>query len=415
MLYRVDMSNLVVSQDQDGAYQEFGGKLLCFQIIKREAAHAHPSSADNKLVLAAGLLSGTGAPNTGRLFIGAVSPLAHEFTASSAGGGMDNKLARLGIQGIIIEGMPCKQIGYVLYVSRTGAFLKAAPELAGLNIYAAVAKLQERYGVETAIACIGQAGENKLLTACIGLTDWQGKPTHQAGRGGLGAVMHSKGLKAIVIDDKAADKVVIADKVSFTKGASKLLKSLTLQFSDRKNEDPCLPGCIIPCPNRKNSIERPIVKGRRIGEWLGISDFKELSHIFKLCDDYGIDIVEFSKAVNMANKAGIVRSHGIKEIIAIIQELGQNTLLGRVIGSGSDIAAKVFGVFDLAKAPKKNQELELIKCLLDGMGLCKFITMAIVVEPTGLDGVVEMCNARYGWHKNLAEYLKVCQEVIDVD
>ncbi|MCE5286310.1 MAG: aldehyde ferredoxin oxidoreductase, partial [Pelosinus sp.] len=226
MFYRVNMSTLTVSIDEGARYQGLGGRVLCQRIIQTEAAlDAHPLSERNKLIFAAGLLSGTGAAGVGRLFLGAKSPLTNHVTESSAGGGMDNKLGRLGIQGIILEGM-AKKSAYILHISSQGAILQEVPELRGLNIFAAVKSLKKSYAGKPSIGCIGTAGENKLLTACIGFTDWQGNSTRQAGRGGLGAVMGSKGLKAIVVDDSEAGKVFLADEKAFAAGAKKLASSL---------------------------------------------------------------------------------------------------------------------------------------------------------------------------------------------
>ncbi len=227
MFYRVNMATLAVSKDDGAQYQGLGGRALSSRIVSAEVdPQAHPLGASNKLVFVTGLLSGTGAPNAGRMSLGAKSPLTGTIKESNVGGAMGNKLGRLGIRGIIVEGLPAKDTAYVLKVSAAGLVVEEMPELKGLDIYDTVAKLQQKYGEKVAIGCIGTAGENKMASACVGFTDMEGAPTRQAGRGGLGAVMGSKSVKAIIADDAGTQMVPFADEAAFRAGAKKLANAL---------------------------------------------------------------------------------------------------------------------------------------------------------------------------------------------
>ena len=158
--------------------------------------------------------------------LGAKSPLTEGIKESNVGGAMATKLGRLGILGIIVEGLPKVEGSYVIKASNQGVSLENVPELKGLDIYDTVAKLQGKFGEKVAIGCIGSAGENKMAAACVGFTDMEGAPTRQAGRGGLGAVMGSKGIKAIVVDDSNVQKIALADEAAYRAGAKKLADAL---------------------------------------------------------------------------------------------------------------------------------------------------------------------------------------------
>jgi len=86
-------------------------------------------------------------------------------------------------------------------VDPSGAAIIPAPELSGLGNYETTANLQNTYGEKVSILCIGPAGEMGLAAASIASTDPEGRPSRHAARGGLGAVMGSRKVKAIVIDD----------------------------------------------------------------------------------------------------------------------------------------------------------------------------------------------------------------------
>jgi aldehyde:ferredoxin oxidoreductase len=93
-------------EDMPPAYANLGGRGLTSKIVSEEVPpKANPLGKDNKLVIAAGILAGTPAPNSGRLSVGAKSPLTGTIKEANSGGAAAQKLARLGIQGIVVEGV----------------------------------------------------------------------------------------------------------------------------------------------------------------------------------------------------------------------------------------------------------------------------------------------------------------------
>ncbi len=120
-LIRVDMSQGKVKyEDLTGEYASFGGRGLTSLIVAREVPPlCHPLGAENKLILASGLLSGTTCANSGRISVGAKSPLTGGIKESNVGGNASFKMGRLGIAGIVSGAKPpCRKALLSLYRQR---------------------------------------------------------------------------------------------------------------------------------------------------------------------------------------------------------------------------------------------------------------------------------------------------------
>jgi aldehyde:ferredoxin oxidoreductase len=401
-IMRVNMSDLQVSvQETAKEYQGLGGRgLTSVLILKEVPATCHPLGEKNKLVFAPGSLSGTTAANNSRLSVGLKSPLTGGIKESNAGGTSAFKLGRLGFA-IVVEGIRNDGKWYILHVTKEGGKLIPAAEYQGLKNYELVKKLQSRFGEKVGILSIGPAGELKLSTATIASTDTSGIPCRHAGRGGPGAVMGSKGLKAIVIDDAGAPGVPIANPDKFKEGAKKFAKAIldhpltgqglkilgtnmlanplnaagaypthnfregTFEAIDKvsgeymhevitkRGGNPSHAGCttcIIQCSNvyvdekgeyLTSSFEYETIWAN--GANLGISDLDTIARIDRLCDEYGIDTMEIGAAIGVAMDAGIKKFGDAKGALGLVEEVGKGTPLGRILGSGSWITGKVFG------------------------------------------------------------------------
>lgn len=525
MFYRINMDTLAVSEDEGLLYQGLGGRALSSRIVAEEVMpNSHPLGDGNKLVFVTGLLSGTGAPNAGRMSLGAKSPLTGTIKESNVGGAMGHKLGRIGIRGIIVEGLPKEDKAYVIKVSTAGVALEEVPELKGLDIYDTVAKLQEKFGPKVAIGCIGTAGERKMASACVGFTDMEGCPTRQAGRGGLGAVMGSKGIKAIVADDHDAKPVSFVDEAGFRAGSKKLANALlthpvthqalpaygtavlvnilneaggipTRNFSSGRFEGAndiggetmaenikerggktghgCSPGCVIRCSQIYHDKKGEVLTGGfeyescwSLGVHLGINNLDDIALMNRLCDDYGVDTIDMGVAIGVAMEAGVAKFGDSEAAINLIHEMGKGTALGRILGAGAETTGKVFGVRRVPTVkgqaipaydpravkgqgvtyatttmgadhtagyavtanilgvggkvdPLKpegqvelSRNLQIATAFIDSTGLCLFVAFAILDIPEGLEGIVEMCNARYGWNKTVGDYLEMGKQLL---
>jgi aldehyde:ferredoxin oxidoreductase len=122
----------------------------------------------------------------------------------------------LGILAIIVEGKAPEGELYLLKIDEKGdASLEDASEYKGARTYGLVEDLLKKYGEKNGVLCIGPAGEARMAAASIQSSDVDGRPCRAAGRGGLGAVMGSKGLKALVVDQRGETPAAVADPETF--------------------------------------------------------------------------------------------------------------------------------------------------------------------------------------------------------
>ena len=403
-ILRVNMSDLSVkSEDIPKVYEGLGGRGLTSAIVSKEVAPTcSPIGPNNKLVFAPGLLGGTNCANSGRISVGAKSPLTGTIKEANSGGQAGGYLARLGIAAIVVEGFPQDGKLYKLLISKDKCEVSPADELSGLGNYATVDKLKDAFGDKMGFVSIGQAGEWKLVGASVAFTDKELRPTRHAGRGGLGAVMGSKGLKAIIIDPAGGSLAPLADKEAFKAAAKRFAKALgehpvtsqglptygtdvlinvineagalpTRNFSsgqfegaekvagetlnkvtvERKGNPThgCMAGCIIKCSgiyvDEKGEYITKWPEYETVWAWgpdCGIDDLDAIARIDRACDDVGVDTIEIGNAVAVAMEGGVKEfgdAAGAEELMA---EIGKGTPLGRILGSGAAVVGKTFGV-----------------------------------------------------------------------
>ena len=401
MIVRVNVSKGdIVKEAVPEKYALMGGRQLTSQVILDEIEpKREPLGEGNKLVIAPGLLSGTNAPNAGRLSVGAKSPLTGGIKESNAGGSVARKLANLGIKAIIVEGEPPVHSWFILKVTKDDIALIPGSDLLGLGNFDLMNHVRESDNPNVGIMSIGQAGEMRLNAASIAVSDLEGLPNRHCGRGGLGAVMGSKGIKAVVIDDRGGRDQLLAvvDKNGFTATAKAWAKSLaetrklltqfgtpylvdviddvgglpTRNFSSGHFEEfkkinvqsltglikerhassghLCSPGCVIRCCNKYNDSEgRYVVSSLEyetialMGANLGIASLDTIAAMNRRCNDYGLDTMEIGAAIGVAMEAGIAKFGDGTAAQQLIDEIAKGTVLGRVIGQGAAITGKVF-------------------------------------------------------------------------
>ncbi|HHU30800.1 MAG TPA: hypothetical protein GXZ53_08975 [Firmicutes bacterium] len=183
-------------------------------------AACDPLGSYNKLIIAPGLFAGTPASSGSRTSIGAKSPLTNGIKEANVGGNIGWILGRLGIKAIIVEGRPHDDHIYFLKVDPQGIELIVRDDLKLLGTYETADKLLAAYGSRASCLCIGPAGERILRAASVAASDPQGELKFAA-RGGLGAVMGSKGLKAVIADCGKENKISYHDRQMFAEAAKK--------------------------------------------------------------------------------------------------------------------------------------------------------------------------------------------------
>ena len=403
-IIRVDMTDLSVKEEEiSEVYQGLGGRGLTSAIISAEVdPTCNAIGPHNKLVFAPGLLGGTNCANSGRISVGGKSPLTEGIKEANSGGQAGGYLARLGIAAIIIQGIREDGKLYRLFIGKEKSELSPADTLKGLGNYDTVEALRKDFGDKMGYVSIGQAGEMKLLGASVAFTDRELRPTRHAGRGGLGAVMGSKGLKAIIIDPSGGENAPIEDIESFKAASKRFAKALqehpvsgqglptygtdilinilneagglpTRNFSSGRFEGAenvsgenlnkitnerkgvpthgCMAGCIIRCSGTYLDAN-----GEYISKWpeyetvwawgpnCCIDDLDAIARIDRNCDDIGLDTIEIGNAVAVAMEGGVKSfgdAAGAEELLA---EIGKGSPLGRILGSGAAVTGKVFGV-----------------------------------------------------------------------
>lgn len=167
----------------------------------------NPLGPKNVLVLCCGLLTGTTAPVSSRVHLGALSPLTGLLGSSSIGGDIGAAFRSQGVQALVLRGKAPRPACLVLFEG--AACIESAEDLWGLDTVETQEILFERYGAgKTSVLAIGPAGENRVRFACA-MTDRD----HAAGRTGIGAVMGSKNLKAVVVCRTASARTRLAPEV----------------------------------------------------------------------------------------------------------------------------------------------------------------------------------------------------------
>ena len=407
-ILRIDMSapgGPGVKTDSLGDYAGLGGRAMTSAVVAKEVPPTcHPLGAANKLVIAPGLLSGSAAAISGRLSVGCKSPLTGGIKEANSGGQGAQVMGRLGYAAIILEGKPADDTFYKIYINKDGVKLEPAGDLKGLGNYATVEKLSAQYGEKVACITIGQAGEMKMSAASVAITDMEQRPTRHAGRGGVGAVMGAKGIKAIILDDagckmrtpadpekfKAANKAfaeglrkhpvtgeglptygtnVLTNVVNEAggypafnfrqgqfDGAANLSGETQAQLENLRGGEGsathgCHRGCVIRCSGTFYDKDGHYLTKQPEYEtvWAhggncGIDDLEIVAQLDRMDDDFGLDTIEMGATIGVAMEAGLIPFGDRQGAIKLLKEVGEGTPLGRILGNGAAVAGQVFGV-----------------------------------------------------------------------
>jgi aldehyde:ferredoxin oxidoreductase len=405
-ILRVNMNSLEAKyEDLPGDYAALGGRGMTSTIVAKEVPPTcNALGPHNKLVFAPGIVTGTAAPSSGRLSVGGKSPLTGGIKEANAGTPFAQMIARMRIGAIIVEGKHTGDDYYLLKVTMDGGEFINANKWSGKGLYGVYKDLFKEFGDKVGICSVGIAAE--LLGAMSGVcfNDPEGLPSRYAGRGGLGAVMASKGLKFIVVDETGAPGVEIANQEVFKAGIKKLRDALTTHdvtkpggalnsygtsvlvniineagglphrnFSSGQDERAekvsgeakaeeikkrggtrphfCNPGCIIQCsevwvkPNGKDPVgvlEYESVWA--LGPNSGIYDLDDIGELNRACNDLGCDTIEAGGTLGVAMEGGLVKFGDGKGALKLIEEIRNKSPTGRIIAQGTEITGKVLGV-----------------------------------------------------------------------
>ena len=392
------------SIEKAGEFAALGGRATTSTIVAREVPpDCHPLSDENKLVIAPGMLSGTVGAMSGRISVGCKSPLTGGIKESNAGGQAAQVLARLGYAAIVIEGKPATDDLYKIHIDKNKVTISVDNSLKLLDNYPLIEKLRQEYGDKVAFMSIGSAGERKMAAASIACTDPELRPTRHCGRGGVGAVMGSKQIKAIILDDAGCDRRQPKDAEKFKaanrayveglrkhavsgeglpafgtnvltnvlneaggyptrnfrtgqfEGATKISGETQAELEISRGglaTHGCHRGCVIQCSGVYHDKDGKYLTKQpeyetvwSHGGHCGISDLDTIATLDYWDDNIGVDTIEMGVAVGVAMDGGLIEFGDCEGAIRLVRdEVGKGTPLGRILGNGAEMTGKAFGV-----------------------------------------------------------------------
>ncbi|MBP1631845.1 MAG: formaldehyde:ferredoxin oxidoreductase [Acidobacteria bacterium] len=414
--------------DEDFALKWIGGRGFALKILYDELAPGiDPLGPENKLVVAVGPISGISAPNTGKTVVAAKSPMTGAYGDGNLGTRVTEKLRKAGFDALIVEGRAASPT--LLYIDDEKVEFLPADEIWGQGTYATNEWIYARYGKGAGVLNIGQAGENLVRYAVI--RSMEGR---SGGRPGMGAVMGSKLLKAIVVKGSqpipqafpaemktmGRDDLRAVRALDQASGWSKQGTTGVLSWCDevaalpvnnfRQTHHPLshqvngpalqaatvavygCPNCTMQCgiamlDTERRESELDYENMGLLGPNLGLFDITQVATLNYMCDDFGIDTMSggatlsfYADAIAHGAAAGDLRFGdfaGFRDTLSAIAH--RDGPVGNLLAEGSLRAARVFGHGSEAYAMQvKGLEVSAYNCkFIPGMAL------AFGVSPIG--------------------------------
>lgn len=409
---RINMTDLTSEVTEVPAeFKLLAGRGLTSTLVAKEVPPlCHALGPNNKLVFSPGFTTGTSAPTSARISVGAKSPLTGGIKEANAGSSWAADLAVLNIRALIVEGQPKEKGKFwgitLKWDGKPVVEFFEATEHTGKVLSEIFPPMYEKFGEKVSLCSIGLAAEHLYGNSGIVFNDMAKRATRYAGRGGLGAVMASKGVKFIITDRAGAPGVPIVDKALFEEGRKKMIDALrthaitkpkgglnsfgtavlinimneagglpTRNFSSgrfagapqiageaifetnkvRKNKEiynhACSPGCIIQCSNTVYNEAGEEISSCveyesdwSLGANCGIDDLDAIAELNRLCNDYGLDTIETGTTIAVAMEGGVLPFGDSQGAINLVHEMGKGTPTGRILGAGTATTGRVYGV-----------------------------------------------------------------------
>lgn len=404
-ILRVNLSaNKTVTQklDEDVAKNFLGGRGLGVKVLYDELKpETNPLGPENKIIFATGPVSGTMAPTSGRYCVVAKSPLTGTVFDSHSGGYWGPELKFAGYDAIIIEGRA--EAPVYIWISNKTVEIRDATKVWGLDTHKTTEKLIKETDSKAKVACIGPAGERQVLLAAI-INDRH----RAAGRGGLGAVMGCKNLKAVVV--RGTGRVDVADEEKLSQALNDALmvirknpitnKSLptlgtavlvnlinehgmypTRNFQEGVFEDAegvsgekitetILSGrracyaCPIACGRVTKTSEKEGEGPEYETAWAfsaqcGINDLTAVTHANYLCNELGLDTISTGNTIGCAmemHQRGFLKEKmefgDADKLVELVEKTALKEGIGKELAEGSKRFAEKHGAKELAMQVK---------------------------------------------------------------
>jgi aldehyde:ferredoxin oxidoreductase len=385
-----------------------GRYLIAKTLLESGAATVDPLSPQNPLIFSAGPFAGTSFSNANRTSVGCKSPLTGGVKEANGGGTFSYGLGQQKIAGFTLLGASKSWV--VIHFKKDGGieFDDAGPYM-GKGNFEANDMLHARYGKKVTIALCGPVGEYEGLLAGIAFSDKDGRPARLAARGGVGAVMGAKKVKAIVVDlDKIPPfhepKKVNAGIKEYAKmlQADGMVQNFyakigTMGMADVQNQmgglpvrnfsagrladlsagetfkmggdyigqlntgrggeqtHACMPGCVIQCSNvyhdaSGKEVVSPVEYETLglLGTNCGITDPDDLAQLNYVANDLGVDTIELGATLAVLMEAGLGAFGDVKFMTDCLVEIHKGSEKGRLWAQGT---ARVGEHYKVARVP----------------------------------------------------------------
>ncbi|MDJ0955998.1 MAG: aldehyde ferredoxin oxidoreductase C-terminal domain-containing protein [Arenicellales bacterium] len=403
----IDLANQTVTEKQVTGRDivNAGRYFIAKTLVECGAAAVDPLSSDNPLIFSAGPFAGTNFSNANRTSVGCKSPLTGGIKESNAGGTFGVALGQLHIAGMTLHGASPDWV--VIHIAKDGSvnFDSAAPYM-GLGNFETAERLHEKYGKKVSLALCGPVGEYQGLLSGIAISDTDRRPSRLAARGGVGAVMGVKRVKAIVAElskmpelherkkvmsaIKEYGKKIRADELAevykntgtasmadFTNYIGGLpVRNFTAGQQSGSDQEfkmggdyirelnrsrggtiahACMPGCMIECSNvyadqNGNEVVSPVEYETigLMGTNCGLSDPDDLARVNAVANDLGIDTIEAGAMIAVLMDAGVGQFGDVDFMLEVLDEIRRGTERGRIYAQGT---ARVGEHFNSTRIP----------------------------------------------------------------
>lgn len=405
-ILRINTATGESTKEQNNAKEYLlGGRTLSSRLVSREVpADCEPLGKHNKLFFCNGALCGTTVSSSDRISIGGKSPLTGGIKESNAGGVVGKLMARQGLRCIVLEDAPQGDAPWkIVVIGKEKVELVDGTFLVGKGVYDKSALLTDRFGQKAGCMTIGPTAEKLLYSSGIACSDPHGVCSRYAGRGGLGAVMASKRIIAMVILDDGEIDPAYADQERFKAGARKIVNLLkenpvsskftkygtaamvdicqalkvlpTRNFThgtmdgaeqinaqtmydtikerdgEGRTQHACMHPCAIQCSNAYPDKDGKMICSpveyetiALMGSNLCLKDLDTIAMMNRIANDAGVDTLDCGAAIGVAMEAGLATFGDREAALQLMNEIRNCTPLGRILASGCKIAAQVLGV-----------------------------------------------------------------------
>jgi aldehyde:ferredoxin oxidoreductase len=462
-ILRVNLSNGMISKEgiPDSMKRDFlGGRGFAIKLLWDEVKRVDPLSEKNKLIFSTGPLSGQMLPSAGKMVIASKSPLTGGYGDGNIGTMASVHLKKAGYDVVVVEGKsekPC----YLLIEDENVKVIEAS-EVWGKDTFEAQDLLEKKHGKNSGILVIGPAGENQIPISTV-----MSQKGRAGGRPGMGAVMGSKNLKALVIKgtgnvknfDDGRLKELAKKGYEEIKGKESYefwMKQGTMQAFEWCNENACLPtfnyregvfefskemdGYVLDklhvsrkgCPmcnmqcghiikdSNNQEAELDYENVGMLGPNIGLKSLPQVARLNRMADEWGLDTISLGSGIGFlmeASEKGLIPGKigwgDFEAAQRLVSEIGKGEGLGKLVCRGVKAASQSLGKGSQKWAMQvKGLEISAYNC-----HTCPGMALSFATSPIGAhhkDAWIiswEIANDRFSYNKSKVEKLIEFQRI----